>query len=681
MAEDGKIVYKVKIDDSGVETEAQQAGTRAGDSFGKGAGTFEEVWTGAARRIGEAFVNMALNAARKAGQLIRGSIETGMEFDSAMSQVAATLGYTTDELNDSTTEAAKNFSDLEEFALEMGRTTAFTATEAAEALNYMALAGYDAETSMRMLPTVLNLAAAGAMDLGKASDAVTDIQSALGLSIEETETLVDQMARTAQRTNTSVSQLAEGMLQVGGNARYLSGGTAELSEILGIMASAGIKGAEGGTHLRNMILRLASPTDDGITALENLGVSIFDAEGKMRSFAAFMPEIARALEDLSDEEKLQFFDTVFNVRDIAAANALMNTSVEEWARLATEIQNSEGAAEGMATTQLDNLKGDITLLKSAWEGFQIELANKFEPVLREIMPRLIELVGRLTESLINADWSKLGDAIVNIAEKAIEFLEYLINHGDEVIRIVETIGAVLLSGKISSLFGGSGAGGLVSGAVKGGSALVSTVAANSGAIATGAAGAAGAALPLSLIWGLGMGVSDYFGARKAALANATIGTDASVAEAEANVARLQAAVDEATAYYNSRQFELYATESEDGWHLSEAIANLDAAKAALAEGEAELETIKANAEANGQETAENFAAGLEKGAGTIVTAAAGIAASVASVLSGRASVESAVGGLLLGGLASTITVPVSINGREVARATAYDMSEQMAWDE
>lgn len=439
MGEDGKIVYKVVIDDKGVQTEAEQAGQRAGDSFGKGAGVMEQVWIGAARRIGEAFTNVALNAAKAAGKLLTGSIQTGMDFDAAMSQVAATLGYTTEQLNDSTTQQAQDFQALRDFALEMGKTTAFTAQQSAEALNYMALAGYDAETSMRMLPTVLNLAAAGGMDLARASDAVTDIQSAFGLTIEETVALVDQMAKTSQRTNTSVSQLSEAMLTVGGAASYMRGGTAEVAEVLGIMASAGIKGAEGGTHLRNMLLRLAAPTEKGAQALEDVGVAIFDAEGKMRSFAEIMPELNKALSGLTDEEKLNFFDTVFNVRDIAAANALLGASVDTWERLGDEIRNSEGAAQDMAHVQLDNLKGDVTLLKSAWEGYKIELASKFAPVLRQIMPQLLRMIELATERLSDVDWGNVGNQILNIADRLLTVLEYFINNSDKIIDVAGTV--------------------------------------------------------------------------------------------------------------------------------------------------------------------------------------------------------------------------------------------------
>ena len=191
----------------------------------------------------------------------KASVQTGMQFDSAMSQVAATMGTTVDQIG-----------ELRDFAQKMGATTAFSATQAAEALNYMALAGYDADTSMEMLPNVLNLAAAGSMDLARASDMVTDAQTALGLTTEQTSEMVDQMAKTSSKTNTSVSQLGEAMLTIGATARNLKGGTVELSTVLGVLADNGIKGAEGGTHLRNAILSLQTPTTDVAAALEKLGM-------------------------------------------------------------------------------------------------------------------------------------------------------------------------------------------------------------------------------------------------------------------------------------------------------------------------------------------------------------------------------------------------------------------------
>lgn len=300
------------------------------------------------------------------------SVRTGQQFDRAMSQVAATMGVTSDEVQ-----------ELRDFAKEMGATTVFTANQSAQALNYMALAGYDAEMSMRMLPNVLNLAAAGGMDLARASDMVTDAQSALGLTASETSVMVDQMARAASRSNTSVEQLGDAMLTIGGTATLMSGGTDRLSTVLGILADNGIKGSEAGTHLRNMLLKLSSPTDDGAKAMEALGLNVFDAEGKMRDMQDIITDMNVAFAGLTDQEKIQYISAMFNTRDIAAVNALLNTTTERWDELGAEIVNSTGAASKMAGTQLDNLSGAITLMNSAWEGLQITVGEKLMPTLKQ----------------------------------------------------------------------------------------------------------------------------------------------------------------------------------------------------------------------------------------------------------------------------------------------------------
>lgn len=319
------------------------------------------------------------------------AVEAGMDFDTAMSQVQATLLADKNEM-----------AELRVFAQEMGSSTKFTATQAAEALNYMALAGYDANTSIEMLPTVLNLAAAGNMDLARASDMVTDAQTALGLSIDETKIMVDQMAKTASKSNTSVSQLGDAMLTIGGTAQYMAGGTTELTTVLGVLADNGIKAGEGGTHLRNMLLKLVDPTEDGAKVLEDLGVQVFDADGKMRSFADIFPDLAAAMDDLTDQERLDALSQLFNTRDIASANALLETSKDRWDELQTAIDGATGSAEKMAEIQMDNLEGSVTELKSAYEGLQIAIADKVTPTMKDMADTATDGLKRLT-ALIRGD--------------------------------------------------------------------------------------------------------------------------------------------------------------------------------------------------------------------------------------------------------------------------------------
>lgn len=345
----------------------------------------------------------------------KSSVQTGMTFDKSMSQVAATMGKTVDEI-----------SDLREFAKKMGSETAFSASQAADALNYMALAGYDAETSMNMLPNVLNLAASGGMELARASDMITDTQSALGLSLSQTAELVDKMAKGASKTNTSVGQLGDAMLTVGGTAKMLSGGTTELATALGLLADNGTKGAEGGTALRNIILSLSAPTDKAAAALEDLGVQAFDNNGKMRDLQSIFADFNSALSDMTDAEKTQTLNSIFNKVDLKSVNALLATSTDRWKEVSNAIDNAAGSAEEMAKTQLDNLSGDITIFNSALEGAQIALSDKLTPTLRKFVKFGTDGLSRLTtafnEKGLKGAMDVVGQVITDAATMIVEMI-------------------------------------------------------------------------------------------------------------------------------------------------------------------------------------------------------------------------------------------------------------------
>ena len=366
-------------------------------------------------------ISVAAIAAKLTKEVVdfaKASVEAGKQFDNSMSQVAATMGVTVDEIQ-----------DLRKFAQEMGATTAFTATQAADALNYMALAGYDAQTSMSMLPNVLNLAAAGAMDLATASDMITDTQTAFGISLDRTTQMVDEMAKAASTGNTNVQQLGEAFLVVGGLAQELNGGFITLADgtqasvdgiqemeiVLTAMANAGIKGSSAGTHLRNMIMKLSSPTKEGAAQMEALGVKVFDADGNMRSLNEIMGDLSVALGNLTQEEKINAISDLFNARDLASAEALLNAVGSDWDYIGEQILNAQGAAQQMADTQLDNLAGDITLMNSALEGLQIALSDELTPELRNIVQWGTEGLGKITVAIreggIMGAVSELGELL------------------------------------------------------------------------------------------------------------------------------------------------------------------------------------------------------------------------------------------------------------------------------
>ena len=313
------------------------------------------------------------------------AVTTAANFESSMSQVQATMGITADSMSTVDGQSVNTMDTLSELAKKMGSETAFSASECAQALNYLALAGYSTQEMCDTLPTVLNLAAAGGIDLASASDMVTDAMSALGMETSEADTMVDQMAKTASTTNTSVAQLGEGILTIGATAKSVKGGTAELNTALGILANNGIKGAEGGTHLRNIILSLQNPTDKAAAQMQALGVSVYDSEGNMRSMNDILGDLNASMEGMTSEEKANIISTIFNKTDLSSVNALLANTGDTWDNLQNSITNSAGAAQQMADTQLDNLQGQLTILKSALEGLAISFGELLMPAIKSIV--------------------------------------------------------------------------------------------------------------------------------------------------------------------------------------------------------------------------------------------------------------------------------------------------------
>lgn len=320
------------------------------------------------------------------------AVKTAADFESSMSQVQATMGITKDSMSTLDGQSVNTMDALSDLAKEMGAKTAFSASECAEALNYLALAGYDTQEMADTLPTVLNLAAAGGLDLALASDMVTDAMSALGMKTSDANKMVDQMAKTASSTNTSVGQLGEGILTIGATAKSIKGGTAELNTALGILANNGIKGAEGGTHLRNVILSLQSPTDTAVAQMEALGLSVYDSEGNMRSLNDILGDLNTSMDGMTAEEKANIISKIFNKTDLSSVNALLANTGDTWTDLQTAIENSGGAAQQMADTQLDNLSGQLTILKSAVEGFAISIGDALMPMIKNIVAKIQSFV-------------------------------------------------------------------------------------------------------------------------------------------------------------------------------------------------------------------------------------------------------------------------------------------------
>lgn len=386
-------------------------------------------------------------AAAAVGAMGIAAINTGREFEGAMSQVAATM------LIDKTTaEGQKAFETLENAARECGASTAFSATEAAEALNYLALAGYDADKAATALPTVLKLAGAGAMDLAAASDMVTDSMSALGIEATEANLtqFSDQLAQTASKANTSVAQLGEAILTVGGTAKGLAGGTTELNTALGILADNGLKGAEGGTHLRNIILSLQNPTDKAAASLKSLGVDVYDAQGNMRGLNDVFKDLQGAMDGMDNASKDTILSTLFNKTDLTAANTMLANCTDRFDELSASIENSAGACENMYAIQLDNLNGDIDILKSGLSDLGISIYQDLNGPLREMTQLATSMVGELSEAYKSGGMEGMVGAVGGCMA---EVVNTIADYAPQVV----SMGVDLLENFISGITDNSGA--------------------------------------------------------------------------------------------------------------------------------------------------------------------------------------------------------------------------------
>ena len=293
---------------------------------------------------------------------------------------------------------------------------------------------------------------------------ITDAMSALGLETSQMADFADKLAVTSQKSNTSVSQLGEAILTVGGTAKNLAGGVTEMNTVLGILADNGIKGAEGGTALRNVILSLTAPTSTAAEAIDSLGLSVFDNQGKMRSLQDIIYDLNDALGTMTDAEKSQALSDIFNKVDLKSINALLGTSAERFDELSGYIDSCSGAAADMAATMDDNLKGDLTIMQSALEGLGIAAYEKFQSPMRSAVQSVTEDIGTLTESLASGSLSDSFDKISegfsgllasaseilanDIIPAAINGLETIIKYGNEIISVAAGIGAAIAAVKI-----------------------------------------------------------------------------------------------------------------------------------------------------------------------------------------------------------------------------------------
>lgn len=301
------------------------------------------------------------------------TINTQKDFEAAMSQVQATSGADDSELEQLTKKAG-----------EMGATTKFTASDSAEAMNYMAMAGWKTEDMLDGITGIMNLAAAANEDLGATSDIVTDALTAFGLSASDSGHFADVLAQASANANTNVSMLGESFKYVAPVAGAMKYSVEDVSLALGLMANASIKGSQAGTSLKTSIANMAAPTDKMQGAMDKYGISLTKRNGEMKSFKEVLDMLRANLGGLSETEQTAAASTIFGKEAMAGMLAIINASTADYEKLTQAIYNADGATEKMANTQLDNLSGSITLLQSAVDGVKIRFGKRLNPYVRSV---------------------------------------------------------------------------------------------------------------------------------------------------------------------------------------------------------------------------------------------------------------------------------------------------------
>ena len=308
------------------------------------------------------------------------AVKTGMDFDTAMAAVAATSGASGAEL-----EA------LRDKAKEMGSSTQFTAAQAAEALNYMAMAGWKTDEMLAGIDGVMALAAASGEDLGTTSDIVTDALTALGMTAADSGHFADILAAASANANTNVSMMGETFKYAAPLAGALGYSAEDLAVAIGLMANSGIKGSQAGTALRGWLTRMAKPTEESMLAMEELGISMTNADGSMKSMAQMIGETRTAFAGLSESEQAHYAALLAGQYGMSGFLAIVNASEEDFGKLTGAIEECDGAAESMAEIKMDNLGGDVKEMTSAAEGLQIAFAESADTLSRDTVQSITDL--------------------------------------------------------------------------------------------------------------------------------------------------------------------------------------------------------------------------------------------------------------------------------------------------
>lgn len=389
---------------------------------------------GAFKSVGKVAKTAMAAGSAAAVAFTKTSTDAGMSFDSAMSQVAATMGTTVDKIG-----------DVKAKAEEMGRTTKYTATEAAEGMNILAQAGLSADEQISGIGTVLNLASAGAMSLEESASYTAGAVKGFGDTMSNASYYADLMAKGATLANTDVRGLGEAFSGSAATAKNYGQAADGVTLSLLRLAEQNVTGSEASTALNRAMADLYTPTDDASKALNQLGVSAYEANGEAKNFNDLVDELNGSLQGMTAEQKNNALATIFTTQGLQAFNKMTASSDATVQKFWKGIQDSSGSAAQQAATQLDNLKGDITLLSSATEGLELGFYNTFSGTIRGAIKGVTSEVSGLAEAMESGG---ISGALSKLAQDAISFSGQLPG--------LTKIGGDLINGLISSVTQNSG---------------------------------------------------------------------------------------------------------------------------------------------------------------------------------------------------------------------------------
>lgn len=354
------------------------------------------------------------------------SVKVGADFDSSMAEVAAISGASGEELE-----------KLRDTAKEYGKSTTFSASESADALKYMALAGWDANKSISALPGILDLAAASGMELGSASDMVTDYLTAFGMEASKATDFADMLAYAQSNSNTTAEMLGEAYKNSAASLNAAGQDVYTVTALLSKMADQGLKGSEAGTALNAIMRDMTAKMENGAIAIGDTSVAVTDSSGNFRDLTDILKDVEKATDGMADGQRAAALSAVFGDESLKGLNLTLNAGVGEAEKFEDALRKSSGAAGKMADTMNDNLNGDLKNLSSKLEGIRIELYEKFQPVLRksvEILSSMLTKIGAVANKIVG--WAT-SEKVVNKLKSA------FITAKNAVTPIVDAVGNVI----------------------------------------------------------------------------------------------------------------------------------------------------------------------------------------------------------------------------------------------